>query len=408
MEERIKIENFGCIEYLELKLNVFNVLIGQQAAGKSLTAKLLYFFKDISDTLKYSVKYDFSYPKFKTYLERKFLCLFPYDTWNNKYFNIRYDFGDIYIQVTNHNQELEIVCSNALRDILKLYKELFKNSLKVEQFEDDYRPNSFHQLVNEIQEEYGKPFAFKQIFIPAGRSFFASVQDSIFTMLSDDQKIDPFIIEFGSYYERAKKSHRISAYKKPKIKIIDRLIHDILRANYLHKNNEDYLIHEDDRMVKLNIASSGQQETLPLALILRHLSSTIFVNNGATVYIEEPEAHLYPESQKAMVELIATVANLASSPLQFIITTHSPYILSSFNNLLEAGNIIQEQPQKAAKVHNIIDKSKILQFDDLNAYSLENGSCRDILDYEMKLISPTLLDRVSNNIAIEFGKLLDL
>ena len=109
-----------------------------------------------------------------------------------------------------------------------------------------------------------------------------------------------------------------------------------------------------------------------------------------------------------MVELIAAVGNIARSPLQFIITTHSPYILSSFNNLLEAGNIIKEYPQKSKVVNDIIDKRKILKFDDINAFSLEKGSYKDILDYEMQLISPTILDNVSNDISVEFGKLLDL
>lgn len=410
MKEGIEIENFGCIDYIKLDINKINILIGPQAVGKSLTAKLLYFFKNIFKDIRYIVEQERTITDFQNYIEDKFLNYFPRDTWDGKCFKIRYFFEDILIEV-NYEQELQINCSKTLKDIFKLYKSLYGKSIKnidsLDEIESGRKP--FRELVNKIQEEHGMPIAFKQIFIPAGRSFFASVQSSIFTMLSNNREVDPFLVEFGSYYENTKRVY--STWKQiryKKLEIINNLINDILHGSYLRLQGEDYLVHEDDRTIKLNIASSGQQETLPLALILRHVSLASFINNGATIYIEEPEAHLYPESQKTMVELIAAVGNIARSPLQFIITTHSPYILSSFNNLLEAGNIIKEYPQKTKVVNDIIDERKILKFDDINAFSLEKGSYKDILDYEMQLISPTILDNVSNDISVEFGKLLDL
>lgn len=410
MKEGIEIENFGCIDYIKLDINKINILIGPQAVGKSLTAKLLYFFKNIFNDIRYIVERELTITEFENYIEDKFLNYFPRDTWDMRRFKIKYFFGDILIEV-NNEQELQINCSKTLKDIFKLYKSLFGKSIKnidsLDEFESSR--NSFCELVGIIQQEYGMPIAFKQIFIPAGRSFFASVQSSIFTMLSNNREIDPFLVEFGSYYENTKRLYNTwKRIKLKKLEIINHLINDILHGSYLRLHGEDYLIHEDDRTIKLNIASSGQQETLPLALILSHISLASFIHNGATIYIEEPEAHLYPESQKTMVELIAAVGNIARSPLQFIITTHSPYILSSFNNLLEAGNIIKEYPRKSKVVNEIIDKRKILKFDDINAFSLKKGSYKDILDYEMQLISPTILDNVSNDISIEFGKLLDV
>ena len=46
--ERIVIENFKGIKKLELEVRPFTVLIGPQSVGKSTTAKLLYFFKNIA------------------------------------------------------------------------------------------------------------------------------------------------------------------------------------------------------------------------------------------------------------------------------------------------------------------------------------------------------------------------
>jgi predicted ATPase len=50
--------------------------------------------------------------------------------------------------------------------------------------------------------------------------------------------------------------------------------------------------------------------------------------------VEEPEAYLFPVAQKQIIDLIALLANQNEN--QVIVTTHSPYILSSFNNLLYA------------------------------------------------------------------------
>ena len=97
-----------------------------------------------------------------------------------------------------------------------------------------------------------------------------------------------------------------------------------------------------------------------------------------------------------------------TTPYQFIITTHSPYILAAFNNLIEAGNVLHENPDKRNKLFAIIDEDIVLKYDDVNAYSLKDGHCEKIMDDEMRLISPTILDEVSNDISVQFGELLDL
>lgn len=59
---------------------------------------------------------------------------------------------------------------------------------------------------------------------------------------------------------------------------------------------------------------------------------------NAFVIIEEPEAHLYPSLQNKVVEFIAYFANMNNSSV--LITTHSPYILTSVNALYCAGKVL--------------------------------------------------------------------
>ena len=51
--EKIIIRDFGPIEYIDFTLEKnFNIIIGEQATGKSTLAKLIYFFKDIINDLE--------------------------------------------------------------------------------------------------------------------------------------------------------------------------------------------------------------------------------------------------------------------------------------------------------------------------------------------------------------------
>ena len=53
-------------------------------------------------------------------------------------------------------------------------------------------------------KEISKYFS-ESVFIPASRSFFANLQKNIFSFLAENIDIDPFMKEFGSKYELAKK-----------------------------------------------------------------------------------------------------------------------------------------------------------------------------------------------------------
>ena len=111
-------------------------------------------------------------------------------------------------------------------------------------------------------------------FIPAGRSFFAILQNAIFTLMgNDDLEIDPFVIEFGKWYEQNKRHFAHSE-----------TIGRVLGVEYIRERREEYLLHKDGRKVKMVYASSGQQETLPLLLALGRLKNPY----SHILFVEEP------------------------------------------------------------------------------------------------------------------------
>ena len=180
-------------------------------------------------------------------------------------------------------------------------------------------------------------FCGRQFFIPAGRSFYANLQANIFSFLSANKTLDPFLIEFGSIYENFKHilNRRMGRILKPDNKEekrhneIEKIISDILKSSYQRENDKDYLIHLDKRKVNLANASSGQQEILPLLIILETLlkNRVSFGTETVTFFIEEPEAHLFPIAQNKIIKLLARLCNNEESRYQLFITTHSPLLI---------------------------------------------------------------------------------
>lgn len=421
MKEKLEITNFAGIEHWEVELNSINILIGPQASGKSVTAKLFYFFKSIFNIITpLEVKAE---KEQKEQLIQKFETYFPVHAWGDETFYIIYSNEIFWIKITR-NQEasgISMDFSQELADIFMRYNRLLRRASRNADATDLFmmdakllQMQARQAFFRQLRGIYNNSIAAEQIFIPAGRSFFANMQSNIFTLLSGKQKFDPILLEFGSLYERIKPIQKMRPVLRGKIeyrKALDRLLRSILHGRYVSRDGEDYLIHsKGGRAVHINFASSGQQEVLPLALFLKYImrKRLLIEDNEVVVYIEEPEAHLFPQSQKNIVEALALLANASTTKYQFIITTHSPYILASFNNLIEAGNVLNEFPSKQEELFDIVDEKTILKYEDINAYSLKDGACESIMDDEMKLISPTILDEVSNDISVQFGKLLDL
>ena len=117
---------------------------------------------------------------------------------------------------------------------------------------------------------------------------------------------------------------------------------------------------------------------------------------------------MFPIAQKRIVQLLARTFNNKKSNFQIIVTTHSPYILSSFNNLLQAGRLNELKPNNIEDIEKIVPKEEQINPNLLCAYSLNKGMKDILIDDETHLISQTILDSVSSEIANEFGNLLDI
>jgi predicted ATP-binding protein involved in virulence len=428
MAEKLIVRNFAGIKELEIEVKRINILIGPQASGKSVCAKLLFYFKNFVWEILSVVENEQTKRNLDSSYSKKFEEYFPPDSWGNYDFFIKYEISNVFIEISRKQDSKGKISLNysdyfkkeitGLRSLLRKAKEKSSDkNANYERLDRLYLTRQFlrDKLIDSLSSSLCKEAAFNQLFIPAGRSFFANLQSNIFSFLSSNNALDPFLRAFGSTYENIKNARlrfRNRLEEKDVREMhdeINRLIERSLCGKHVHEKGKDFLEVADGRRINVANSSSGQQETLPLTIMLAALPFLVAPRSGQTVYIEEPEAHLFPSAQRNVIELIATVFNYRKEKLQFFITTHSPYVLTALNNLLQAGLLYEESSQDVLhQLEKIVPRYKALTTSDLSAYVLANGKCSSIICSDTGLIDAKVIDSVSDELAIEFDKLLSL
>jgi hypothetical protein len=182
----------------------------------------------------------------------------------------------------------------------------------------------------------------------------------------------------------------------------------------------------DGRYTPLALLSSGTQELLPLFNVLDRLASFQEhrevsrnttrvppfdkppVGSKKLIYLEEPEANVFPSTQYELVRLFSRLSNEANLDFSWVITTHSPYILSAFNNLIEAGRVAMATPELKDDVAKLIPEHFWVKDGGFNAYAIDGGFQTSIVAEDTGLVSANYLDQVSETIGMEFDELLRL
>lgn len=398
-KERLIIKNFFTLKEVDIELGKYNVFIGEQASGKSLILKTLFFFRSILFAPIRMYRTD------TEELSKMFIQLFC-TSLNIRDYNhnmsIDYVYGDytIHIQITDrkffigYSDNLLNVYTQKRNLLLEHYQNLQKNDTY-----DDMLRFSIMELETQRAVEnsgLGKISLFK--FLPAGRMVFFTLLNNMFNIVGNDkQNLNSLLVNFGQDYQKAFSEYQ-NIRDDTKIRLIkfDELSGKILKGKYIYDQLGGYL-QQNDLQTKLVDGSSGQQEFLPVYMILHHY--LLSGHECGNLYIEEPEAHLYPSAQKAITELLVYVTNATNSDGLYI-TTHSPYILTVLNNLILANDVKDKQ--------TLFDKELLVSFEEVRAYYIADGGARDLRDMENRLISADKLDKVSEQTALDFDKLLDL
>jgi len=401
------------------------LVIGPQATGKSVTAKLIFFFREIGFQLYNATVAGKGIEEFKTECKKKFCRYFPPDSWTPKNFLIVYKNNDQKVCVEYKPSEGKPPEDSITVTFSSFYEESLANFSKrwselssgIPEGDSQKREDAVHLFRQEIYGAMDKALGhfgkFHQIFIPSGRAFFSLLEASVFRTLESGQDLDPFLVSFGAFLEDSKGvlyERRLFGKRGNRgqgMKALQKMLATVMAGDFKRIRKHDYLHYPDGRRVRLAQASSGQQEALPLLLILGRFMSLSHVT-GRSVYIEEPEAHLFPATQRTIVEFMAGTYRARHEEMCLVITTHSPYILTAMNNLLQAGKkYFSSNSETAKKLEGIVPSSHVLYPGEVKAYSLENGEAKSIICPKTKLIDAEIIDAVSADIAVQFDQLLE-
>lgn len=436
----ITITNFSCIRNAHLPLRRLNVIIGPQGSGKSVTTKLMYFFADIFQDAMRHAEDNLNISEYKKHLQKTFTMWFPPPAWGKDRFQINYVDGNFSIRVMRRqvggrpSDEVIISFSKQFEECYEFALKIFSESKSVNLEKTTDSAGSFARDTLEIawrardevwkqfEKVLGKEIVSRQTFIPAGRAFFTSI-GRLVAGIEHAGSLDPATLKFAKIFANWRdqlESLRVhfrgtDDHHKHRSRIMDELFGGVVQA----KRDSEYIEMGDGRKVPFSSLSSGQQELLPIWYFLDNMmfmdafrsnrpnKSAQNERESELIYIEEPEAHLFPEAQSRLLDIMVEVVLGGNRGRKLIITTHSPYIMAKLNVLLKAGQISRRK-KKNKELGEIIDKSKWLQVSDVAALSIEDGCLKSILDEEEGLIDAAFLDSVSDVISEQFSALLDL
>ena len=449
---KIIIKNFRAIDYAEIEIKPFTVIIGEQASGKSTISKLVYFFRTAFNSLtKVQLIYLFEKLKsnsnfeladfdtifieceelFKAELKSKFYEFF--NSTKEESFEIQFILSTMLCITLKPDNKVSININFSqnpffLFDAKKSLSSLEKAIKKLT--ENSSFQNKEKQIIDLISIQTER--ALKMFFIPASRSLITTILPAsqskfiaeIDKKRTDDNQIDYFVKTFLDDIDYFKRNYFFgksldevidefelkTGKENPQAKLLRDKISTILKADYQHGNSGEVLVNKRFlKPVSLDKASSGQQEVV---WILLTLLSLVLEDNKSFVVIEEPEAHLYPKTQAQVVEYIAQFFN-AKEGNEVILTTHSPYILTVLNNLLFAKQIsVKTHGVENQTIAESIDQNAWLDIDKFSAYYVgrnDDGQfIKSIINPETGLISVNALDDASDDIMDTFDNLMDI
>jgi energy-coupling factor transporter ATP-binding protein EcfA2 len=385
MKERLVIKNFGPIKEADLTFGRFNVLIGEQATGKSTVAKLL------------AVCRYFSYLTGIAVAERD---PFTDGLWDWGLNNFRKD--DSYIEYTCNDYQL-------------IYKNVPKitfdrgNSVAgagLYDFEITKESERFNKLLSELAELQAEGKVIPYTFFKT--SVAQVMQNPLFLGTERDSNFLDFpTSSLKGPIENSEKLRQIKSRFHKEVSI------EPLSISYRSEGNVPFIKkHGETIFHELSNSASGYQSAVPIVLAIKSYTNPPEKDERLqtkrtkpkTFIIEEPELNLFPTAQNELMKfLVDKTMNYGNTML---IATHSPYILAALNNMMSAYRAGNKDVEATEKV---LPKQYWLNHEDCSAYRMmPDGTCKDIFNREEGLIHSEEIDEISGLLNNQFDKTLNI
>jgi hypothetical protein len=416
----LTVKNFSVIKEAKLEFGKITVLIGPQASGKSLLCKLAFFFEQVvPERIRDLFLRDTSYAELCQAIQMEFFEKFPEELWARGNSGISYESNEFILSTeTGRSQRPHTFAFDS--EFADNYPKWIEQNRWARESAGPgvnvgrvfSAPQIAKASVERGRIDIEPPMIQNSAYIPTGRSFY-SITNRAFAALTTknlDWVTQRYAPQFDSEYKSLRESY---GSESAALSEFGKLATHILKGRVVHEQGRlVFESTEDGRRLPFDLLSSGTLELLPLINTLSQLaaesSSPSFGELPeppfGTIYIEEPESSVFPSTQCALVRLVAWFARLDRLRMDYVITTHSPYILSAFNNLIFAGQLGQDNRLKK-KIK--IEERYWIEPGTFRAYNIHDGKLESILS-NSGLIDGDYLDSVSETIGNEFDEMLRL
>ena len=426
----LTVKNFSVIKEAELEFGKITVLIGPQSSGKSLLCKLAYFLgKELVELAVSSILNGNSWDEYLLSATKEFIGRFTGNGLVSQ--GTKFTFS-------SHNYEVSLVFGDdpifpefQFAPPFKRQYELLLNDTRqtVPSASGAFIPGGINSSVRQeniwiaLNQVLTDSVLDGVLYIPAGRAFFTSTSKAIAVL--QNVGIDSITRGFAGQIQWDTRWKRgLSTSGSGVTDEIKKFMDEIAQGFVMVESGVPrFLTLTGGRKLPLEVLSTGTQEMIPLFNVLEQLM--YFREHGVEgaravydpprperpassrpfLYLEEPEANVFPATQYELVQLFAWFASDPILDFSWVITTHSPYILSAFNDLIEAGRLGTDRALKS-EVNEIIPERYWVKPCDFKAYSIHDGKLESIMDEETGLINGQYLDAISNKIGGDFDALL--
>lgn len=230
---------------------------------------------------------------------------------------------------------------------------------------------NFMRCVRLISDDFGNVY-----FLPASRSgIYAGMNafGSIVAELSRNRAYFTKKIEFPGISEPISDYFITLSNIRPKANenledIYKAIEDDILKGKVTFDKNKNALMYEPDNVdasYEMTEVSSMVSEISPIVAFLKYIIPAGYRRNQKSksiLFIEEPEAHLHPNNQIALIEIFA---RLVGAGVKLIMSSHSNYVFNKINNLILAKKldfdmydpiVLEETISGSVSKHIIVDE----------------------------------------------------
>ena len=349
MNEKLIIENFGPVKYVDLDLNKINVFIGPNASGKSTVSKIIAILKNA----------DLS-PYFLTGTDKE-----------NKILNQRFNKLNLSEYI---NEKFKITYSS---EYYKIEKTKYKER--------------FHELKHLS--------LYRTLYIPMERALISTISESLYGLMSNEVNLPKYFTVFGNEFLKAR-NHKV-VYNI-----------DLFNINYTYENKYDIITLKNGNKLRLSESASSIQSTIPLYLTVQYLTETSEKNHFVieepelNLFPKVQKGLINFLIENTYLDNNSLTIN-THSPYILMALNNLIEAGNTLKNLKTKDNNKLDEYEE--KIKRIVKSNYFIDFDDIAVYYIhQDGTAEDIKDYENRLINAEKIDSVSDIFSDEADKLLDI